>query len=357
MKLSEFDYDLPKDLIAQYPLPSRDSSRLMVLDRKSDSIHHSTFSNFPDYLRKGDLLILNNTKVFPAKLIGKKKNTGGKVEILLTQEIEPGIWKAMLKCSGKIKENTELTFSLNGLSAVIVGKDKNKNEQGNNDYGTQWLVQFNSEESVNNILDKIGLVPLPPYIKRDQDKLSSIEDKERYQTVYASKSGAIAAPTAGLHFTEDVLSRLKEKGVEIAEVTLHVGAGTFKPVKTEFIEQHSMEPEYFEINDSSAKKIRKAVSEKRRIIAIGTTSTRAIESIETKGDAICPLKGRTGLFMSPGFNFRFVSALLTNFHLPKSTLLILVYAFAGKKLVRKAYREAIEKKYRFYSYGDAMLIL
>lgn len=357
MKLSEFDYDLPKGLIAQHPLPSRDSSRLMVLDRKSNSIHHSTFSNFPDYLRKGDLLILNNTKVFHARLIGKKKSTGGKVEILLTQETEPGIWKAMLKSSGKLKKNTEITFSLNGLSAVVVGKNENKNEQGDNDYGTQWLIQFNSKDSVNNILDKIGILPLPPYIKRDQDKLSSMQDKERYQTVYASKNGAIAAPTAGLHFTEDILNRIKKKEVEIAEVTLHIGTGTFKSIKTELIEQHLMEPEYFEINDSCAQKIKKAISEKRRIIAVGTTSTRAIESIKIKADTVCPLRGKTDLFISPGFNFRFVNALLTNFHLPKSTLLILVYAFAGKKLARKAYMEAIEKKYRFYSYGDAMFIL
>ena len=355
MKLSEFYYDLPKDLIAQHPLPSRDNSRLMILDRKNSSIHHNTFSNFPDYFYKGDLLLLNNTKVFPARLIGKKKNTGGKVEILLTLETEPGIWKAMIKSSGKLKENTEITFSLNGFSAVIIGKDKNN--MGDKEYEAERLIQFDSEESVKTILDKIGLTPLPPYIKRNHDKPSSTLDKERYQTVYASKSGAIAAPTAGLHFTEDILNRLKKKGVEIAEVTLHVGTGTFKPVKTEFIEQHTMDPEYFEIDTSSAKKIKKAFSEKRRIITAGTTPSRTIESIDIEGDAVHPLSGRTDLFIYPGYNFRFVNALLTNFHLPGSTLLMLVYAFAGKKLAKKAYKEAIEKKYRFYSYGDAMLIL
>ena len=355
MKLSEFHYHLPKDLIAQHPLSSRDNSRLMILDRKNNSINHNTFSNFPDYFYKGDLLVLNNTKVFPAKLIGKKKNTGGKVEILLTHETEPGIWKAMIKSSGKLKENTEITFSLSGFSAVIVGKDKSN--LSDEEYRAQRLIQFDSKESAKKILDKVGLIPLPPYIKRNQGKPSSILDKERYQTVYASKVGAIAAPTAGLHFTEDILSRLKKKGVEIAEVTLHVGAGTFKPVKTEFIEQHSMDPEYFEIDAPSAKKIKKAVSEKRRIIGAGTTSSRTIESIDIEGDTVNPLRGRTDLFIYPGFNFRFVNALLTNFHLPGSTLLMLVYAFAGKNLAQKAYREAIEKKYRFYSYGDAMLIL
>ncbi|MDP7555144.1 MAG: S-adenosylmethionine:tRNA ribosyltransferase-isomerase, partial [Nitrospinota bacterium] len=221
MKLSEFNYHLPKDLIAQHPLSSRDNSRLMILDRKNSSINHNTFSNFPDYFYKGDLLVLNNTKVFPAKLIGKK-NTGGKVEILLTQEIEPGIWKAMIKSSGKLKENTEITFSLSGVSAVIVGKDKSN--LSDEEYRAQRLIQFDSKESAKKILDKVGLIPLPPFIKRNQGKPSSILDKERYQTVYASKVGAIAAPTAGLHFTEDILSRLKKKGVEIAEVTLHVGA-------------------------------------------------------------------------------------------------------------------------------------
>ena len=355
MKLSEFHYHLPKDLIAQHPLSSRDNSRLMILDRKNNSISHNTFSNFPDYFYKGDLLVLNNTKVFPAKLIGKKKNTGGKVEILLTQETEPGIWKAMIKSSGKLKENTEITFSLSGFSAVIVGKDKSN--LSDEEYRAQRLIQFDSKESAKKILDKVGLIPLPPYIKRNQGKPSSRLDKERYQTVYASKIGAIAAPTAGLHFTEDILNRLKKKGVEIAEVTLHVGAGTFKPVKTEFIEQHSMDPEYFEIDAPSAKKIKKAVSEKRRIIGAGTTSSRTIESINIEGNTVNPLRGRTDLFIYPGFNFRFVNALLTNFHLPGSTLLMLVYAFAGKNLTQKAYREAIEKKYRFYSYGDAMLIL
>tara|TARA_B100000315_G_scaffold257765_1_gene307630 strand:+ start:3490 stop:4557 length:1068 start_codon:yes stop_codon:yes gene_type:complete len=355
MKLSEFYYDLPKSLIAQHPLPSRDNSRLMILDRKNSSINHNTFYNFPNYFYKGDLLVLNNTKVFPAKLIGKKKNTGGKVEILLTQETEPGIWEAMIKSSGKLKENTEITFSLSGFSAVIVGEDKSKLRDKED--GTQRLIQFNSEESAKNILDKVGLTPLPPYIKRNQGKPSSTLDKERYQTVYASKSGAIAAPTAGLHFTEDILNRLRKKGVEVVEVTLHVGTGTFKPVKTEFIEQHTMDPEYFEIDAPSAKKIKKAVSEKRRIIAAGTTPSRTIESIDIEGDSVTPLRGRTDLFIYPGFNFRFVNALLTNFHLPGSTLLMLVYAFAGKKLAQKAYREAIERKYRFYSYGDAMLIL
>ena len=354
MKLSEFDYSLPKELIAQHPLPSRDGSRLMVLNRKDNSIDHNIFSNFPDYLHNGDLLIMNNTKVFPARLIGNKKISGGKVELLLIQETGPQIWKAMLKSSGKIKDNTEITFNSNNISAVVLEKYKNK--LGGKDCGAEWLIKFESEEDVKNIMDKIGYVPLPPYIKRSTNRPSSSMDKERYQTVYASKRGAIAAPTAGLHFTNEILNSVKKKGVETAEVTLHVGTGTFKPVKTEFIQQHSMDPEYFEISDTSEKKIRTAIKDKRRIIAVGTTTTRTIESIKIKGNKIEPRRGETDLFIYPGFNFRFANALLTNFHLPESTLLMLVHAFAGKELAKKAYREAVEKKYRFFSYGDAMLI-
>ena len=354
MKLSEFDYSLPKDLIAQNPLPSRDSSRLMVLNRIDNSIDHNIFSNFPDYLHDGDLLIMNNTKVFPARLIGNKKISGGKVELLLIHETGPQIWRAMLKSSGKIKDNTEITFNSNNISAVVLEKYKNK--LGGKDCGAEWLIKFESEEDVKNIMDKIGYVPLPPYIKRSTDRPSSAMDKERYQTVYASKSGAIAAPTAGLHFTNEILNRIKKKGVKTAEVTLHVGTGTFKPVKTEFIQQHSMEPEYFEISDASEKKIRRAIKDRGRIIAVGTTTTRTIESVKIKGDRIEPQRGKTNLFVYPGFNFRFVDSLLTNFHLPESTLLMLVHAFTGKELAEKAYREAVEKKYRFFSYGDAMLI-
>lgn len=349
MRLSEFDYSLPKELIAQHPLPSRDSSRLMVLDRKNSAIDHSTFSNFPDYLRNGDLLVLNNTRVFPARLIGAKKDTGGKVELLLVQKTGSGIWKTMLKSSGKLTEKMELTFDLKDASAVLIGKERDRNGED------WWLVQFNSEESVKNLIDKTGLVPLPPYIKRDR-RSSSLSDRERYQTVYASKNGAIAAPTAGLHFTEDVLHRLKTKGVDLAEITLHTGTGTFKPVKTELIAQHSMGAEYFHIDSSAENIITKAVKDGRRIIAVGTTTVRTLESIIINRNKIKQRCGYTDLFIYPGFNFKFVRALLTNFHLPKSTLLMLVAAFAGKKLAKKAYQEAIQKKYRFYSYGDAMFI-
>lgn len=355
MKLSGFDYTLPKKLIAQHPLPKRDSSRLMVLNKKENSIAHDTFSNFPNYLNRGDLVVLNDTKVFPARLIGHKKKSGGKVEILLIREIGPGKWSCMMKSSGKLKEHTEITFSLNGLSALIIGKNNTENDA--KDFDGQWLVQFNSRENLINFIEKDGLIPLPPYIKRDQDKPSSPEDRERYQTVYAAKSGAIAAPTAGLHFTEDTFKRIKEKGVDVAEITLHVGPGTFKPVKTEVIEGHLMDPEYYEISAISVQKIKKALEKNRRIITIGTTSTRTIEAIDFKSINVCNKRGCSNLFIYPGFQFKHMNGLLTNFHLPKSTLLMLVYAFAGKKLAKQAYKEAVRGKYRFYSYGDAMLIL
>lgn len=363
MKLSEFDYTLPKDLIAQHPSSVRDQSRLMILDRKNNTISNKVFSNFPDYLHKGDLLILNNTKVFPARLIGSKKGTGGKIEILLVQDTGSGIWKAMVKSSGKLIEKMEIDFGLSDASAILIKKDKVGNKGSNSEIennrftGGLWLVQFSSKESVKKLIERIGLVPLPPYIKRDKNKPSSAMDKESYQTIYASKSGAIAAPTAGLHFTGDVLRRIKEKEVEIAEITLHVGAGTFKPVKTDLIKEHSMDSEYFEIDAPSEKIIKKSIKEGRRIIAVGTTSVRTLEGIKIEEDQIKPRRGYTNLFIYPGFKFKHSGALLTNFHLPKSTLLMLVYAFAGKELAKKAYQEAIKRRYRFYSYGDAMLVL
>ncbi len=363
MRLSDFDYVLPKDLIAQHPPPARDRSRLMILDRKTNTISSNTFSNFPDYLYKGDLLILNNTKVFPARLVGSKKGTGGKVEILLVQDTGSGIWKAMVKSSGKLNEKIEIDFGCNGASAKLIGREKDK-EGGRKrdgdeyrDMGGLWLVQFNSKESVRDLIDQIGLVPLPPYIKRKKNKPSSLRDIERYQTIYASKSGAIAAPTAGFHFTREILKRIKEKGVEVAEITLHVGTGTFKPVKAGWIRNHSMDPEYFEIGASSENMILKAVKEGRRIIAVGTTTARTLESIRIEENRIKTRMGYTNLFIYPGFEFQFSGALLTNFHLPKSTLLMLVYAFAGKEIAKQAYQQAIKRKYRFYSYGDAMLIL
>jgi S-adenosylmethionine:tRNA ribosyltransferase-isomerase len=321
----------------------------MVLDRANNTIDHKIFSDLPDYFLRGDLLVLNNTKVQPIRLIGTKKNTGGKVEILLVQEIEPGVWNAIVKSAGRIFDKMEIIFKEINISATLIGREASSEEL--------WLLQFQGEESVNNIMKKIGRVPLPPYIKRNHNNPSTVLDRERYQTVYASKIGAIAAPTAGLHFTKDSLKKIKEKGVEITDVTLHTGIGTFKPVKTEFIKQHFMNPEYFEISNASGKKLRNAIKNKRRIIAVGTTTVRTIESVRIKENMIKPRKGYTNLFICPGFNFLFVKALITNFHLPKSTLLMLVYSFAGKDLAKKAYKEAIAKKYRFYSYGDAMLVL
>ncbi len=359
MKLTEFDYTLPKELIAQHPSSGRGDSRLMVLDRRKETISHDSFSNFPDYLSEGDVLLLNNTKVFSARLVGVKKKSGGKVELLLVRKKEFGYWNAMIKSSGKLKENMEIHLNDDTFVQLI----EKENETG------LWLIRFKGDENVDYFIEKNGFVPLPPYIKREDKELEA-RDKERYQTVYASKKGAVAAPTAGLHFTQEILKRIREKGVEIAEITLHVGPGTFKPVKAEFIEQHFMDPEYFEISTSSEKIISKAIREKRRIVSVGTTTVRTIESINRPGgsnqieppfwrsdEKTSPISGYTDLFIYPGFKFRYVGSLLTNFHLPKSTLLMLVSAFAGKGFTQRAYQEAIRGKYRFYSYGDAMLVL
>ena len=357
MKLTEFDYDLPKDLIAQRPLSARDDSRLMVLDRKNNTIDHHSFSNFLDYVQKNDVIVLNNTKVFPARLMGSKKGTGGKVEILLVQETGLGAWKAMVKSSGKLKENMEISFGLNGASGKLIARENGPDNGEDSESGGLWLIQFSSEESAKSLINEIGLVPLPPYIKRDNYRPSSRLDKEGYQTIYASNSGAIAAPTAGLHFTHEILQSVKKREAKIAEITLHVGIGTFKSVRKELIKHHVMIPEYFEIDHTSEDIIKKAIKSGKRIFAVGTTSVRTIESLRIVKNNIEPLKGYTNLFIYPGYEFQYVNALLTNFHLPKSTLLMLVYAFAGKELAKKAYQEAIKRRYRFYSYGDAMLII
>ncbi|MDP2940789.1 MAG: tRNA preQ1(34) S-adenosylmethionine ribosyltransferase-isomerase QueA [Candidatus Omnitrophota bacterium] len=343
MLLSDFDYQLPEELIAQYPLSARDQARLLILDRRKESIEHRLFRDLPDYLRQGDLLLLNDTKVLQCRLKGKKK-TGGKAEVLLLKDKGNLTFRALVKPS-RLKVGEEIIFSSSSGGGKISGVLSDRNE-----------ITFRAKDAAS--IYASGIVPLPPYIKREPEEL----DKSYYQTVYASKPGAVAAPTAGLHFTAELIEKIKSSGVNLAYLTLHVGYGTFRPVKADDIRQHSMEPEYFEIPPATAKEIEALDRSRSRIIAVGTTSLRALESYAQGQE-----QGSTDLFIYPGYKFRLADCLLTNFHLPRSTLFILVSAFcaagasasggAGFNLVKKAYQEAVERKYRFYSYGDAMLIV
>ncbi|MCP2520938.1 tRNA preQ1(34) S-adenosylmethionine ribosyltransferase-isomerase QueA [SCandidatus Aminicenantes bacterium Aminicenantia_JdfR_composite] len=352
MDLSLFDYNLPKELIARFPLPDRDQSRLLILIRRECKIIHSHFRNLPEYLKEGDLLIINNSKVIPARLIGSLN--GSFIDCLLTKKINEDTWEGIFHPARKVKTGKKIKFS-EGLEGEIIRI---------NDYGKR-LIQFNRKgNDLINLIRKIGFAPLPPYIKRKNEEAIKYKefDLNRYQTIYAKEEGSIAAPTAGLHFTPKVIDKIKEKGVEVLEITLHVGEATFRPVKTKKIEEHKMGEEYFHIKEEVANKINLAKKDKRRIIAVGTTTVRALESA-WKDNYLEPGFNKTELFIYPGYKFKVVDALLTNFHLPKSTLLMLVSAFAsqnpeeGIKLIKKAYKEAIKRKYRFYSYGDCMLIL
>lgn len=330
MKTDFFNYNLPKEFIAQMPSGERDESRLMVLDRKSGRILHKRFFEIVDFLKSGDVLILNNTKVIPARIFGRDRRTR---EILLIKETGPLTWEAFIKPQRGLRIADKLTFNNNSLSAIVKKR---------NDIGT-YTLQFSNNVPLYNI----GFAPLPPYIKRDYGKPDLHEyDRIRYQTIYAKNPGAIAAPTAGLHFTENLLEKIRNKEIIIAPITLHVGIGTFRPVRTENIKDHRMHAEYYDIPEETTKVIKNA----KRVIAVGTTTVRALEtSIEGSG--------YTNIFIYPPYEFKIIDGLITNFHLPKSTLLILVSAFAGRDLIMKAYEEAINCKYRFYSYGDAMLIL
>ncbi len=342
MKLSEFDYYLPKELIAQYPAKERDSSRLMVVDRAKNKIEHKVFADIKDYFNAGDLLVLNNTKVLPSRLFGKRI-TGGKVEVFLVRHKGDLVFEAMLK-PGRLKFNEKIIFDKTDIYAVITGRNE---------------VKFYAQ-ALGDVY-KLGVMPLPPYIKRKSED----DDTVRYQTVYAKNEGAIAAPTAGLHFTHNLLDQLKESGAAIGHLTLHVGLGTFKPVKSDIITEHKMDAEYYEVPLETVELIKKTHAHHKRIFAVGTTSLRALESY-----ALGKNNGETRLFIYPGYEFKVVDALITNFHLPKTTLFMLVCAFcaalpagesasgeAGFELIKQAYAEAVENKYRFYSYGDAMLIL
>ena len=342
MKLTDFDYYLPPDRIAQSPLQQRDASRLLVVDRSTDTFHNTRFSEIGEYLPETALLVLNDTKVIPARLIGNKSGTGGKIELLLIREKETDIWEVLAKPRRNLRIGTQIVFGNGTLIAEVLGKL----EDG------PCLVGLNYNGTFSDILTKVGMMPLPPYIRR----APNAEDKVRYQSVYAATEGAIAAPTAGLHFTRELLGKLKSNGIETATLTLHVGPGTFQPVKVKDIQTHKMHAEYIHLVETEANRIRSAQEAGVKIVAIGTTVVRALESAGTT-ETVEPYSGSSELFIYPGHRFNVVDALVTNFHLPKSTLLMLVSAFAGKDLIRKAYQEALEHDYRFYSYGDAMLIL
>ena len=340
MKVSDFNYILPEELIAQTPIQKRDESRLMVLDRKNKTVEHKIFKNILDYLKPGDVLVRNNTKVLPARIYGKKE-TGANVEFLLLNNIEGDIWESIVRPGNKLHVGTKVIFGEGKLKAEILEVLE----------GGTRKVKFEYDGIFNEILDQIGLMPLPPYIHEE------LKEKDRYQTVYAEFQGSAAAPTAGLHFTDELLEKIKEKGVEIANVTLHVGIGTFRPVKVENIEEHHMHSEHFYIKKEDVEKINKAKEEGRRVIAVGTTSCRVLESIADENGMVKETEEDTNIFIYPGYKFKCIDGLITNFHLPESTLLMLVSALAGKDFIMGAYNQAVKEKYRFFSFGDAMIII
>ena len=342
MRVEEFDYHLPPSLIAQYPPPQRGETSLMVLHRQTGAIEHRAFGDIKEYLNPPDLVVMNNTRVLPARLVGKKE-TGGRVEMLLipSRNGMGGEWKALIKGGGKMKPGARVRFEV-GLEAELKEMKDGVAK-----------VSFSGQGKVMDILRRIGHIPLPPYIKRADEPL----DRERYQTVFAERDGSIAAPTAGLHFTHDLLQSLRENGVRTAAITLHVGIGTFAPVKARDVENHMMEAEWIEVSEESAAEIEDAKACGGKVIAVGTTTTRALESFSDGSGGVKPGRGMTSIFIYPPYRFKVVEGLITNFHLPKSTLVMLASAFAGRDLLMKAYEEAIRRKYRFYSYGDAMLIL
>jgi len=364
MKTEKLQFYLPPELIAQQPLPVRSDSRLLVLDRANGSLTDSRFRRLGDFLAPGDCLVLNDTKVLPARFFARRR-TGAKIEGLFLAEITPGDWHVMLKGAGKIRPGEKFCLSMFSRRRHACPEPAERGD-GPADICSAEIIQkkpdgscrlkIDAQEQFQNILKRIGFPPLPPYIKRDDDLAVAAMDKQRYQTVYARRPGAIAAPTAGLHFTNHLIGKLKRSGIAFAYVTLHVGTGTFKPIKTENVDDHKMHQEWFSIDAENAAIINAAKKNGGRIIAVGTTSTRALETAATGGE-IRATSGATGLFIKPGYKFEIVDAMITNFHLPKSTLLALVAAFAGLEKILAAYQHAIKKRYRFYSYGDAMLIV
>lgn len=340
MKVSDFNYDLPEELIAQHPYDKRDEARLMVINKKTQKIEHKVFKDIIEYLNEGDCLVINNTKVLPARLYGKK-DTGANVEFLLLKRLPNDEWEVMVRPGNKLKPRSKVSFGDGLLKAQILEVLE----------GGMRQVKFEYEGIFNEILDQIGLMPLPPYIKE------SLKENDSYQTVYAKYEGSSAAPTAGLHFTEELLEKIKKKGVEIANVTLHVGIGTFRPVKVENVEEHHMHSEHFYIRQEDADKINHAKKNGHKVIAVGTTSCRVLESVADKNGLVKEIEGDTSIFIYPGYQFKCIDRLITNFHLPESTLIMLVSSLAGKEFVMKAYEEAVKEKYKFFSFGDAMMIL
>lgn len=345
MKIADFNYHLPEELIAQQPLAERDASRMLVLDRRQQKWIDKSFSALPEFFAEGDLLVINNTRVFPARLYGQRSSSGGRVEILLVREIGELTWEALVRPGGRLREGEIVSFPNSSLQARLI----------NGPGGEMRQLRFNSAEMLERELNETGEMPLPPYIKRPQG--TSADDRDRYQTIFARERGAIAAPTAGLHFTPKMITALKDRGIALAEITLHVGYGTFEPVRTENIEEHRVRPEQFEITTTVAETINAKRAAGGRLFAVGTTTTRALESAADENGIVNATRGEADLTITPGYRFRAVDALLTNFHLPGSSLLFLVSAFAGREFVLAAYHHAVEQRYRFYSYGDCMLII
>jgi S-adenosylmethionine:tRNA ribosyltransferase-isomerase len=345
LSLKDFDYSLPKELIAYYPAELRDASRLLVLDRKSGSIQHKVFRQVIDYLHEGDGLVINQTRVFPARVFGINRDDDRRVEVFFLKNLDQGLWEVLLKPSKRISAGSVIAFQENGLSCQIVGRT----ESGS------WQAKINTKDDLYDVLERIGKVPLPPYIKREAEE----KDRATYQTVYAKETGAVAAPTAGLHFTEDLLRMIENKDVHTIPITLHVGWDSFRPVRKDDPKDHVLASEYFKIDSESARRINAVRKSGNKIVAVGTTTVRALETAaeSMKDDILKPQSGWTRKFIYPPYRFRMVDSLITNFHLPRSTLLLLVSAFASRELILRAYQEAIGERYRFYSYGDAMLIV
>lgn len=348
MKTAEFDYDLPPELIAQQPLPERDQARMLVIRRREGLLEHRRFKDLPSCLEARDLLVVNDTRVLPARLFGRKADTGGRVEILLLEEMQPGTWDVLLRAARRPAPGSRITLAQGEATAVFL-EDREKGRA---------LVRIVSDLPLADLLERIGTTPLPPYIGRAspspaQDAL----DRERYQTVYAERAGAVAAPTAGLHFTPALLGELERMGLRRAVITLHVGLGTFRPVDAEDVDDHRMEGERYAVPAATAREIEATRARGGRVVAVGSTTVRTLESVAAEHGRVVACEGRTSLFIRPAYTFKAVDVLLTNFHLPRSTLLMMVCALAGRELVMRAYREAVEQGYRFYSYGDCMLIL
>ena len=342
-KLADFNYPLPPKFIAQYPSQRRDLAKMMVVHRDTGEIEHKKFSNLPNYFRKNDLFLLNNTKVFPARLFANKDRTDAQVEVFLLRELENDLWEVMVRPARKVRIGNKLMFTKNVYCDVI-----------DNTISGGRVVRFEYDgDDIYGIIDRIGQSPLPPYIKRDAEP----SDKVRYQTVYADRRGAVAAPTAGLHFTDGLIKRIKDKEIKMEYTTLHIGLGTFRPVQVEDLNRHQMDSEYFEVSPVTALAINEAKKKRRKVVAVGTSAVRSLETVVVSGFQVTPKRGWTDKFIYPPYDFKMVDALITNFHQPKSTLLMMVSAFATRKLIMKAYREAKKHDYRFLSYGDAMLIL